>query len=116
MQRVLIYRANPDSITQLRPDMEEKGWAVDESDGMLEMLRLIEEYRYEIVVLNASRLKVETCILLGTIGQLPYAPKVVLSLPEPIDALPTSVLRVGHSVVRGSLTSEKILDAIANDS
>jgi hypothetical protein len=53
-------------------------------------------------------------MLLGTIGQLPYAPKVILSLPEPIDALPTSALRVGHSVVRGSLTSDKILGAIAN--
>ena len=116
MHRVLIYRADPDSITQLRPDMEEEGWAVDECDGMLEMLRLIEEYIYEIVVLNVSRLKVETSILLGTIGQLSYAPKVVLSMPEPIDALPTSALQVGHSVVRGSLTSEKILGAIANDS
>lgn len=116
MQRILIYRADADSITQLRPDMEERGWAVDVCDGMLEMLRLIEEYMYEIVVLNVSRLKVETSILLGTIGQLPYTPKVVLNVSESIDALPTSSLLVGHSVVRGSLTSEKILGAIANDS
>jgi len=65
MQSALIYRADIGFSDRFSADMERHGWMVDTCRGMLEMLRLIEEREYEIVVLNAVHMDVEIYALEG---------------------------------------------------
>jgi hypothetical protein len=111
MHKALIYHADLEISNKLRADMEEHGWEIDACGGMLEMLRLIQERNYEIVVLSSDRINAEVSTLMGTIGRLQKKPRILVNLAGALDsgAIP-SLARAG-TVIRGDLTSEKFLEA-----
>ena len=111
MQNALIYYADPDSSSRLQADMKCCGWAIDVCDGMLETLRLIEERKYEVVVINAKCMNTETCAMIGMIGTLSQEPKVLLNLTGSADSTPLEDLPPSGSVIVGELTWEKFLHA-----
>lgn len=111
MQRALIYHAGPDISKQLQAEMTAHGWLIDVCNGMLEMLRLIEEQDYEIVVLSSDRMNVELSTLMGTIKTLQKRPRVLINLAGAIDSLAIANLARDGTVISGTLTSEKLLEA-----
>ncbi len=115
MKSALIYRADIGFSDRFSADMERHGWTVDTCRGMLEMLRLIEEREYEIVVINAVHMDVEIYALVNMIKELSQKPKILLNLAKITAAtLPADLLRT-NSVVVGDLTWEKLMNA-ANES
>jgi hypothetical protein len=71
--------------------MEEYGWVIHSCEGMLEMLRLIAEDEYEIVILNAHCRNIEISTWLGAIKNLGRNPRILLNLPNSEDILPSSL-------------------------
>ena len=111
MQSALIYRADIGLSNSFSADMERHGWTVDTCQGMLEMLRRIEEREYEIVVINADHMDVEIYTLVSMIKELSAKPKILLKLARITGAmLPADLLRT-NSVVVGDLTWEKLVKA-----
>ncbi len=111
MRNALIYHADPEISRKLRTDMEEHGWEIDACGGMLEMLRLIQERDYEIVVLSSDRMNAEVSTLMGTIRSLQRKPRILINLAGAIDSLAIANLTRNGTVIRGKLTPEKFLEA-----
>ena len=111
MYKALIYHADLDVSAKLRADMEEHGWEIDACGGMLEMLRLIQERDYEIVVLSSDRMNVELSTLMGTIRSLREKPRILINLAGAIDSLAIANLTRNGTNIRGKLTPEKFLQA-----
>jgi DNA-binding response OmpR family regulator len=111
MQKALIYHPNVKTSRQLKTDMASHGWAIDTCDGMMEMLRLIQESDYKIIVLSSGRMNVEISTLMGTIKALKKKPRIIINLAGPIDCLGVSALVNDGAIIRGDLTSEKLLKA-----
>ncbi len=111
MQSALIYRIDPDATVRLRAEMEARGWTIDICGRMLEMLRLIEERDYEVVVINADHMNVETCTMVGMIRELSREPRIILNLTAALDVPPPADLVRNNSVIVGDLTCEKLLEA-----
>ncbi len=111
MYRALIYHADLAVSAKLRADMEEHDWEIDACGGMLEMLRLIQERDYEIVVLSSDRMNVELSTLMGTIRTLREKPRILINLAGTIDSLAIANLTHSGTVIRGKLTPEKFIEA-----
>ena len=111
MQRALIYHPDLRTSGQLETDMASHGWAIDTCDGMMESLRLIQESDYEIVVLTSDRMNVEISTLMGTIRTLQKKPRIIINLAGTIDCLGIANLANDGAIIRGALTSEKLLKA-----
>jgi DNA-binding response OmpR family regulator len=111
MQKALIYHPDPRTSRQLETDMASCGWAIDTCGGMMEMLRLIQESDYEIVVLISDRMNVEMSTLMRTIRTLQKKPRIIINLAGTIDCLGIDSLADDGAVIRGALTSEKLLKA-----
>jgi DNA-binding response OmpR family regulator len=111
MRKVLICQIDPQTASELKRDMEGFGWAIDSCGGMLEMLRLIEENEYEMVVLNANHRNVEICTRLEAIKALEKNPKILLNLPDSVETLPSLLLMADYPMIKGNLTTEKLLAA-----
>jgi DNA-binding NtrC family response regulator len=116
MHSVLVCHPDPDTFPHLKADMGSRGWSLEVCDGMLEMLRLIQGNEYEVVVLDATRLNVEVCALLGTIETLEKNPRIVLHVPEAIDSIPAVLLTLDYPIIKGLLTSNKLLEAVQETS
>ena len=110
MQKMLLYHGDPDVSKHLQTEMTAHGWSIDACDGMLEMLRSIEERDYEIVILSSDRMNVELSMLIGTIRTLQRKPRILVNLAEEIDSLSLANLANDGGVIRGALTSEKLLE------
>ncbi len=111
MNRALIYHADSRISEKLRPFVEEHGWEIDSCGGMLEMLRLIQEINYDIVLLSSDRMNVELSTLIGTIRSLREKPRILVNLAGTIDGLSIANLAGAGSIIRGKLTPEKFLEA-----
>ena len=111
MQKALIYQADPDVSDRLRAAVGPHDWSIDVCSGMLEMLRLIEEHDYEIVVLSSDRMNVELSTLIGTIKTLQKNPRIIINLEDAIGNLAITGLASEGAVIRGLLTPEKFLAA-----
>ena len=110
MHKMLLYHGDPDISRQLQTDMIDHGWSIDVCDGMLDMLRSIEERDYEIVILSSDRMNMELSMLVGTIRTLQKKPRILVNLAEGIDSLSMANLANDGGVIRGSLTTEKLLE------
>ncbi|RJP69139.1 MAG: hypothetical protein C4532_11235 [Candidatus Abyssobacteria bacterium SURF_17] len=110
MHKVLIWRLNAEVLGQLRDGIQLCGWAVDACDGMLEMLRRLEEEQYDVVVLSAGRVNVELSTALGAMRMLERKPRILVNIPETEDALPAALVSLGCSIIRGRLTAGNVLE------
>ncbi len=111
MHKMLLYHGDPDISRQLQADMTVHGWSIDVCDGMLEMLRSIEERDYETVILSSGRMNMELSMLMGTIRTLQKQPRIIVNLAEGVDSLSMATLADGGSIIRGVLTTEKLLES-----
>ena len=116
MHKALVYRADPDASKQLQADMRGREWRIEVCDGMLQMLRLIEASEYDIVILDISHMSVEVSTLLEIIKALEKTPKILLNLTESDHILPTALLALDYPLIRGTLTSDKFLEAVQDSS
>lgn len=111
MRHAIVWRAEDIVSAQLQEELQAEGWSLETCDGMLELLRLIENSGYDLVILNVGHLNVEAHTLLGAIEALCDPPRILLSVPEYEGALPSSLIVLNYPLVRGALTGEKILEA-----
>ena len=111
MRKALIYHADREVSARLRVDMEKHGWNIDACGGMLELLRLIQESDYDIVVLSSDRMNVELSTLIGTVRNLREKPRILINLAGTIDSLAIVNLARNGTVIRGKLTPEKFIEA-----
>jgi hypothetical protein len=111
MHKALIYHAGSRMSKQLGEEMASHNWELDACNGMMEMLRLIQESDYEIVVLSSDRMNVELSTLVGTIRTLQKRPRIIVNLAGAIDCLGIANLARDGTIIRGTLTSEKLLKA-----
>jgi hypothetical protein len=78
---------------------------------MLEMLRLIEDGDYGIVILSSDHMNVELSVLMGTIKSLRKTPRIIINLSETMDNMAIAALTPNEIIVRGDMTPEKLLAA-----
>lgn len=116
MRKALIYHADPEVSEQFEADMASHDWKIDTCNGMMQMLRMIQECNYEIVVLSSDRMNVELSTLLGTIRTLQNRPRIIVNLAEVIDSLGLANLARDGTIIQGKLTSEKLLEATQGES
>lgn len=109
--KVLVCQIDPTVTTQLKNEMKQCGWAVDRCEGMLEMLRLLQEGQYDFVVLNLSSRNVEIYTRLGAIRALGKNTKILLNVSDP-EGFVVSPLMFEYPVITGALTGEKLLNAV----
>jgi len=115
MHKALVYRADPGCSKQLQKDMKAHEWTVEACDGMLQMLRLIEGGKYDVVILDISHMNVEISTLLDVMNSLERTPRIVLNLSESTDILPTALLALDYPLIRGTLTSDKLLETVQEE-
>jgi len=111
MHSALVYRTDPDTLRELQTDMRAHEWTIDICDGMLQMLRLIEEKEYDLVILDLNHMNVEVSTLLETVKSLEKTPRILLNLSQSAHFLPTALLALDYPIIRGTLTSDKLLEA-----
>jgi len=116
MPKVLMCQVDPQISSKLKSVMEEYGWAIHSCEGMLEMLRLIAEDEYEIVILNANCRNIEISTWLGAIKNLGKNPRIFLNLPNSEEILPSLLLMAEYPMINGALTVEKLLTAVQKTS
>jgi DNA-binding response OmpR family regulator len=116
MHRALVYRTDPTTLTELKKDMGAHEWTIDICDGMLQMLRLIERNAYDLVILDLSHMNVQISTLLETVRALEKTPRILLNLSESADVVPTALLALDYPIIRGTLTSDKLLEAFEEKS
>ncbi|GAB4353448.1 MAG: hypothetical protein Kow0099_37670 [Candidatus Abyssubacteria bacterium] len=106
---MLVSQGEP--ITpQMRSSLEGRGWTIDACESMLEMLRLIEERDYDLVILRITPHGLDFQTITGAIRELGKNPKLVLNLVEMTDILSPSALAPDVPIIRGRLTTENILE------
>jgi hypothetical protein len=95
--------------------MKRLGWSIDSCDGLLEMLRLLDNRDYDYVILKLSPRNVEIHTRLGAIRAIDKHPKIVLNVSEPEGFVPSSLM-LEYPVIKGALTSDKLINATRNAS
>ena len=110
MRKVLVCQVASNISSPLKEEMKNYGWMVDACDGLLEMLRLLEDNEYELVVLGMTPRNVEIHTRIGAIKALDKHPKIILNLDEPGKFSPSSVM-LEYPVIKGALNTQKLLQA-----
>ncbi len=111
MRHAIAWKAEDIVSPRLQEELRVDGWSLETCDGMLELLRLVENNGYDLVILNVGHPNVEVHTLLGAIEALGTAPRILLVASEYEGALPSSIITLNYPLIRGELTGEKILEA-----
>ena len=111
MRKALVCQVDPVVSSQLRQDMKQHGWAIDACQGLLEMLRLLENNDYEFVVLGLTLRNVEIHTRLGAIRALDKHPKILLNMNDSEEFAPSSLM-FDYPIIKGPLDTEKFLSAM----
>jgi DNA-binding response OmpR family regulator len=113
MPKALVCQVDPIISIRLKEEMKQHGWSVDACDGLLEMLRMVESREYDFIILSLSLRNSEIHTRLGAIKALNKNPKILLNLSVSEDVMPSSLI-FEYPVIKGELTTQKVLHAAEN--